>query len=380
MITLKSYLGSSGASARGYAIMKLKVREISQEESDVFDSFAAKSEFAHSMQMSNWSHVIEAEKNTRAKLIVFENNASIVATAVLHFKPLFNIFRGIICEGGPIVHDHASRDVWDAVIRSLTSYAKKKGAILIRAWPYVHYEGKEWLIELFRSHGYSPYGTGKNFRGTNFISLDKSPDEILQTMHSSARRDVRLCLRKGVEIRHFTDNQHLEEFWEVFSETCRTKGIKVPWHFDSLAMMLKLGIASIHMVIYEGVTLHTIFLIHHPNKASIMLLFAGTTRNANGIPAGHLLHWEAIKWAQEHGFAMYDLGGIGFDDSSEAIKRIDDFKRRLGGYDVKILNSYERIFYFASSANKIRDIANKMMCHGFPIRNALKNSTAGKGG
>lgn len=364
----KRHFGCAGAhgASHGLVKMNIRVREISEEETSVFDSFVMKSEFAHAMQMSDWRHVIEAEKNARAKLVVFESNAVFVATAVLHFKPLFNLCHGIICEGGPIIQEHTSRDIWDATIKALTSYAKRKGAILIRAWPYVYYEGNESLGELFRSHGYSPYGTNRSFRGTNLVRLDKSPEAILQNMHSTARRHVRVCFRKGVEIRHGTDSQLLKDFWDVFTDTCRTKGIKVSRQFDSLAMMLKLGIASIHIAVYEGTPVHVIFLVHHPKKTSTMLLYAGTARNTKGIPAGPLLHWEAMKWAQERGFGMYDLGGIGFEDSSEAVKRIDDFKRRLGGYDVKLLNIYERIFYFPSTVNRIREIVNKMRHPRFP--------------
>jgi hypothetical protein len=81
-----------------------------------------------------------------------------------------------------------------------------------------------------------------------------------------------------------------------------------------------------------------------------------------------------MQWAKEKGFGIYDLGGIGFDDSSEEVKRIDAFKRRLGGYDVKLLNQYERIMYFPSIANRIRETILKMR-QPLPKRSALAEDT-----
>lgn len=324
--------------------MKIVAKEISAHEKCDFDDFVLKSENSHVMQTSSWKDVIESEKYAKSSLIAFYCNDNICATAVLNFKPIYKYFNGMICEGGPILADYKSRDIWHGVIQCLTSFAKSRRSLFVRAWPYIPYEGNEFVGEAFQLHGYAQGGNSRPYRGTNLIDLCLSSETLMNMMHPSARRDVRQCLRKEAVVRHGNDSQLLSSFWSVFSQTCKTKGLKTP-DYNTLATMLRLNLASIHISEYKGEVLNGILLIHHPNIKTVTLLYAGTARSTQSIPAGHFLHWHAMIWAQESGFKTYDLGGIGLDEPSEAVERINVFKRRLGGIDIKIQNQYERFFY-----------------------------------
>jgi lipid II:glycine glycyltransferase (peptidoglycan interpeptide bridge formation enzyme) len=202
------------------------------------------------------------------------------------------------------------------------------------------------------------------------VRLDLSPteDELFAAFSKGHRADVKRGERSGVAVRVGTSEADVNRLHEMLIATTERKTFeyhtaayyRTMWRLFGDAARLYLAevdrdVVAASLVIAWGDT--------------GLYLFAGSTRAGLDSRAGHVLQWHAIRWAKERGAKTWDLWGIAdargrlemlrasgaAADSPEMVRLeaeakrdpkdgLDRFKKGWGGYVVRNVPAYDRVF------------------------------------
>ena len=174
-----------------------------------------------------------------------------------------------------------------------------------------------------------------NFKTTMFLSLEPEEEKILAGMKSRARYNTRLADRKGVEIVEDSSQEGLENLWGMFELTAdrsdfwyRPKEYQVPmWR-----TLVDAGRARVLFAVHEGDLLAAVFLGVLGEKGWYQ--YGASTNEKRNLKATHLLQWEAMKWAKQHGVTYYDMVSIPSPDElheDHPLYGVYKFKASFGG-------------------------------------------------
>lgn len=204
---------------------------------------------------------------------------------------------------------------------------------------------------------------------TVLLDLSGSDEEILASMKSKWRYNIRLAEKKDVKVsRHFADEDGFEEafnrFYSLFEQTSQRDGVS--FHGKGYYMdLLKCGISK-----DPSKPKITLYLAKHENDylAGIITLFCkreavylyGASGNIkrNLMPA-YLLQWTAIKDAKEYGCPVYDFYGCPpTDDQNHPMHGLFLFKTGFGGRLVHRPGSFDiplsPLYGLYNAAEKLR--------------------------
>ena len=167
---------------------------------------------------------------------------------------------------------------------------------------------------------------------TTMVDLSPSEDEILSRMKSKTRYNIRLAIRKGVNVRQgsYAD---LPIFLALYEETANRNGIKN--HDSSFFEALykaKENDASFHLLIAEkdGIPLSAMFLTITDQRATY--LYGASSSTGRETMSTYLLQWTAMCFSKKKGVIEYDMFGIGpKDDPTHPLSGLSRFKLGFGG-------------------------------------------------
>lgn len=187
---------------------------------------------------------------------------------------------------------------------------------------------------------------------TTILDLTKSEEEILSSMKSKWRYNIRLASKKGVEVsRHFGNDSDFEDafekFYRLFQETSERDGVSFHGK-DYYIDLLKRGAKS-----ENENPLITLYLAKHEEDflAGIITLFCGREAvylygasgnvKRNLMPA-YLLQWTAIQDAKKYGSPCYDFYGMPpTGDENHPMHGLYLFKTGFGGQNTHRIGSYD---------------------------------------
>ena len=195
--------------------------ETDSKERIEIEEFITKHERAHFLQSPEWAKVKE---NWINEIVLAEDESGkiIGAVSILIRKiPIFgNIMyssRGPTCD----IHDIS---VMKQLTDGIKELAKKYKAIVYKAEPDILSSDEEYR-KIVTSLGYKIKDDAKNFREEiqprYVFRLDiknKTEDEIFAGFHSKTRYNVRLAIKKGVEVKEGT-REDLKDFHEIMKVT-----------------------------------------------------------------------------------------------------------------------------------------------------------------
>ncbi len=215
---------------------------------------------------------------------------------------------------------------------------------------------------------------------TTILSLKKSEDELLASMKSKWRYNIRLAQKKGVEILKIEPSspdfeKYFEEFFILFETT--SKRDKVSFHGKDyyLDLLKRSAEAQQKSVSSPKVNL---YLAKHENDylAGIITLFCdfeavylyGASGNIKrNFMSTYLLQWTAICDAKKKGCPVYDFYGMPpVEDPNHPMHGLYLFKTGFGGEIVHrpgsfdfILNKTDYTLY--SAAERLRAFYFKVL-------------------
>ncbi|MBE0687631.1 MAG: peptidoglycan bridge formation glycyltransferase FemA/FemB family protein [Anaerolineaceae bacterium] len=184
------------------------------------------------------------------------------------------------------------------------------------------------------------------------IDLQGSENDWLGRMKQKTRYNIKLAIKKGIQIEKTDD---ISAFHQLMLDTSERDNFGVhSKKYYQLAYDLFSPINKVALLIakYNQTALAGLMVFRNGNRS---WYFYGASNNLerNRMPT-YLLQFEAMKWAKSHGCISYDLWGIP-DDDEETLERDfnsrDDglwgvyrFKRGFGGVIKRASPAYDRVY------------------------------------
>ena len=254
--------------------------------------------------------------------------------------------RGPIMTGDPDL-------VWAALRREIDRAARRHRAITV----YIEPDAAMGLRSTFDEAGVVPGPAHLQPSRTVKIPL-ASDDEMLKQMHQKTRYNVRLAIRRGVdvEIKQSNDKVALRQFYELLTDTSNRNEFSIHSYEYYEEFLTAFGDDAFFVFAsWEGNLSAVVIAASFGDEAVYMYGASSTEHRAHG--AAFLLQFEAMKWARDRGCTTYDLWGIpkvdpqslrADDNNSIAGSKGDDwrgihrFKTGFGGDIVTYPETLER--------------------------------------
>jgi len=176
------------------------------------------------------------------------------------------------------------------------------------------------------------------------VDLEQSEEDLLASMKSKTRYNIRVAERKGVECRH-VDIDHFDDFVRLLDQTSHRDQIRShqKTYYKSMLEVMQHGEARafLAMAFYED----------RPLAANIIVDFAGQRTYLHGATSNlhrnvmpqYALHWFLMQEAKQKGMKSFDFYGIAPDGADEQHPwfGITRYKKGFGGMIVEDPGTFE---------------------------------------
>ncbi|MGM9651374.1 MAG: lipid II:glycine glycyltransferase FemX [Faecousia sp.] len=236
--------------------------------------------------------------------------------------------RGPVCD----IHDYATMDELFGAAREL---AKEYHAYVFKIDPDVSSKETEFA-DYMKRYGFQVKDGGAKFEAIQpkyvfrLYLNGRTEDELLASFHQKTRYNIRLAMRKGVQVR-VCGKEMIPDFSRLMLETGVRDGFvtRQPEYFSN--MLDNLG---------EHCRLYMAFLGDKPIAGTLAIWYgdkvwylygASSNEDRNYMP-NYLLQWEMIRWAVEKGCRVYDFRGVPGDVGEDhPLYGLVKFKRGFNG-------------------------------------------------
>ena len=195
------------------------------------------------------------------------------------------------------------RELIDAAVER----ASRAGASFIRVEPAA--ECSRAALAAMDEAGFKPAPQYVQIRSTGYVALDRSEDELLASLKPKTRYNVRLAMRRGVDVRVAGSETDLDSFYRLTAITGRRDGFAVHGQeyyravWDALGESGRLFIASVN-----GEDVGALFAVICGDMATY--LYGASSNRYRNTMSNYLLQWEAMLWARRRGCSTYDFWGM----------------------------------------------------------------------
>ena len=304
-----------------------------EKDRQAYKEFLEKHERCNFQQSPEWAKVKE---NWINEIVLAEDESGkiIGAVSILIRKiPIFgNIMyssRGPTCD----IHDIS---VMKQLTDGIKELAKKYKAIVYKAEPDILSSDEEYR-KIVTSLGYKIKDDAKNFREEiqprYVFRLDiknKTEDEIFAGFHSKTRYNVRLAIKKGVEVKEGT-REDLKDFHKIMVETGARDGfiIRPLSYFEKMYDEMAPEHMKLLMAHHDGKPISGVIPIFYGNKT--WYLYGASSNEHRNLMPNYLLQWEMIKMAIARKDDVYDFRGVsGVVDENHPQYGLYRFKKGFG--------------------------------------------------
>lgn len=192
----------------------------------------------------------------------------------------------------------------------------------------------------------------------------KTEDELMAGFHQKWRYNIRLAVRKGVDVR-ICGKEMVPDFARLMLETGVRDGFvtRQPEYFSQ--MLDNLGEhCRLYMAFHENVPIAGTLAIHYGDK--VWYLYGASSNEHRNLMPNYLLQWRMIQWAVETGCRIYDFRGVSGDLSEDnPLYGLYKFKKGFGGEFTEFVGEMDLVLnrpvYFAveHGINVVKEIRKK---------------------
>lgn len=308
-----------------------------------WDAWVHQDARGHMLQGWAWGELKAAFGWTPARVAVVDGGAFCAGAQILYRRlgPLSSAY----IPKGPVLASDAP-GVWDVLWRGVHARSRRMRAVSLKVEP-------EWTDDEAARHamlcagGFRPALPCVQPRRTIIVGLDGTEDEILARMKSKWRYNIRLSVRKGVEVRqgHVDD---LPDFYDLMGVTGERDGFAIhsaDYYRRAYELYAPQGQVALFLAYSEGELLAGL-MAYAFNRQAWYMYGASSDVKRNLMP-NHLLQWRAMCWAKSLGCTQYDLWGI--PDSEEdpeaaPLGGVGRFKGGFGGRIVRYVGAYDYVY------------------------------------
>ena len=262
-------------------------------------------------QISAWRHV---KSNWGFEAVVCRNDAGeIVGSAsVLIQKIPFIGTSFLYCPRGPVCDLH-DREVLAALKAGVDELAEKHHAHAFKMDPDVLFSDGEFAAiakEMGFRRFYGPEGLETIQARFNYrLYLNgRTEEELFANLTQQTRRNVRLAMRHGVEVR-VCGPEMLGEFCRLMGTTGERDGFatRPKAYFERFLSALGEH-ARLYLAFYEGEAIAGAITTNFGGKTCYV--YGASANEHRNVMPNYLVQWEMIRWAVETGCTVYDFQGV----------------------------------------------------------------------
>ncbi len=299
-----------------------------------WDEFVGRMEDGHHAQTSRWG-LVQSHRGWDVDRLLLTGEGEQLAGAQILSRSVARFGRVAYLDRGPLIT--AGRpDLTDSVIDALRRFSRERRIDLMIVQPPDH---AHLLGAAMRNSGFGPSHIKMSLPATTVLDLRQEPDALLAGMKSKTRYNIRLGLRSGITVRR-GDRSDVAVFHRMLEQTASRQGF-VPNRLDYLLDLYEtLGSwCEVFVAEYEGQAVAGLLAMTFGDTV-VYKRGAWSGEEGNRRP-NEVMHWEAIKWANAHGFKRYDFDGIepdiarsvlaGEKVSGAAADSVTRFKLGFGG-------------------------------------------------
>jgi len=323
------------------------VRVIEVTEHDLWNETLLKLPYNHVLQSYEWGQFKAKYGWTPLRLLFFEEEDGVVqaAASILRRKLPYLPLCIMYVPKGPAL-DYSDDELLKRVLSTLQDVARRHRAIFIKIDPDVCLEDPNHpdaqVVTTLESQGWQLSSEQIQFRNTILLDLTQEEDELLKTMKSKTRYNIRLAGRRGVKVR-LGDLADLPLFYEMYVETSsRDEFIIRPFAYYRHAWQafLEANLAHLFIAEYQGRPLAGLILFRFGNK--VWYMYGASRALHRNLMPNHHLQWEAIRWAKAQGCTVYDMWGApDIQDESDPLWGVYRFKEGFGGQFARHIGAYD---------------------------------------
>lgn len=185
------------------------------------------------------------------------------------------------------------------------------------------------------------------FTKYSFVLDISIPEEkILVQMNQKTRYNIRLAMKKGVEVVEDKSEEGFEDYWRLTEETTRRQNFYAHtknYHKKMWEMMVSRGKGRLLKAVYQNKVLAT-WILFSLNGVLYYPYGASSSENRE-VMASNLMMWEAIRLGKKMGCKKFDLwGSLGEEpDKTDKWYGFHKFKEGYGGKLVEFVGSYDMV-------------------------------------
>lgn len=218
-----------------------------------------------------------------------------------------------------------------AALDALVAWARAAGLARLRVEPEAP---PEFAAEL-RSRGFQPAPTLQPPQ-TVVVRL-AGDDELLASFKSKHRYNIRLALKRGVEVRIEDDPRELDR---QHAQTALRQGISAATLEAYERRLRRLPDCHVYVARHEGAALAAIMVARFGGRATY--LFGGSSGERRELMPTYAVQWAAMRDARAAGCLDYDLWGVPpNDDPNHPWHGLWQFKTGFGGEFVAYCGAWD---------------------------------------
>lgn len=271
------------------------------------------------LQSIEWLHLQEAT----GKRVVPFGEGDFAANGIVHSLPLVGSY--LYVPRGPIHNDFQfSNTDFQTRIGQLIEEAKHRKCRWIRVEP----QSEEMLKAIKRAVSYKVVHAPHDVQPREIfkIALSQSEEELLASMKSKTRYNIRLAEKRGVRVFETRAVEHQKAFLDLITATSDRKGIVAHprGYYEKFFAVLPATLCRLFVAEYQGIIIAANLVAFYGD--TVTYLHGGTADIHRDVMAPYLLQWEQIRSAKREGFSYYDFGGIRTGDTTHSWSGITKFK------------------------------------------------------
>ncbi len=245
--------------------------------------------------------------------------------------------RGPVCD----IDDYATMDELFAKVKEL---AKEYRAYVFKIDPDIP-SSETAFSDYMRKYGFECKAGGAEFEAIQpryvfrLYLNGRSEEELLASFHQKTRYNIRLAMKKGVQV-EVCGKEMVPEFGKLMLTTGVRDGFvtRQPQYFadilDNLGEHARLYMAFIDEPQADGSTkrkaIAGTLAIWYGDK--VWYLYGASSNEDRNYMPNYLLQWEMIRWAVEKGCRVYDFRGVPGDVGEDhPLYGLVKFKRGFNG-------------------------------------------------